>query len=330
MHDAEHAAAYQTLTERCGIVDVSATQSRVELRGDDRRTFLHNFTTNDIRNLPADAGCEAFLLNAKGHVLFYAQVRQRPNAFVLSAGADRGAAIVRHLERYVIREKVTLADRTSDWSEIVVAGAESIAVLGTLGLEPPVAENQSSGIGDFPESSCVRLPRSPGAAFAAYGPTSEIDAVRRRLVAAGAVDFGAAPAAALALESLRIELGLPLDGVDVTDANLAQEVDRNDRALHFRKGCYLGQETVARLDALGHVNKTLVGLRFADGATAAPSPGLELRLGEAALGSVTSCVWSPRLRHWVALGYVRRGANVPGTQLSTAVGPAEVVRVPQA
>lgn len=334
MSDAELSAAYATLTQRCGLVDVTARRSLVELRGDDRRAFLHNFSTNDIRNLAADAGCEAFLLNAKGQVLFYVQVRQRPESIVVSAGAERGAIIVRHLERYVIREKVTLADRSGAWSEIVVAGAESIAALQTLGLAPPTADNQSTSFADYPETSCVRLPWSQRVAFAVDGPTSEVDAVLRRLVDAGAVDLGAvdskvAPAAFAALEALRIEVGLPLDGVDVTDANLAQEIDRNDRTLHFRKGCYLGQETVARLDALGHVNKTLVGLRFSDGLTATPSPGMELRVGEAAVGTVTSCAWSPRFHRYVALAYVRRGPNAPGTQLTSEIGGVEVVGLPQ-
>jgi folate-binding protein YgfZ len=145
-------------------------------------------------------------------------------------------------------------------------------------------------------------------------------------VARALYDAGAAPCGAAAVEVVRIEAGVPLYGADITEDNLPQEVNRNDQAISFTKGCYLGQETVARIDALGHVNRTLVGLKFTRGA--APDPGCELTAGETAVGRVTSVAFSPRLGAAVALGYVRQGHNQPGARLASVCGEAEVVALP--
>jgi hypothetical protein len=148
-------------------------------------------------------------------------------------------------------------------------------------------------------------------------------AVGGALRAAGAASVGHA-----AFEAARIEAGFPLYGRDITDRNLPQEVARDDRTISFRKGCYLGQETVARIDALGHVNQLLVGLRFA-GPNVIPV-GMELSAAAAKVGQVTSAAISPLQQGSVALGYVRRGHQAPGTRLESSQGTAEVVSLPAA
>ncbi len=145
--------------------------------------------------------------------------------------------------------------------------------------------------------------------------------VVRSLCESGVIDCGPE-----AFEAARIERGFPLHGRDISDQNLPQEVNRDVLAISFVKGCYLGQETVARIDALGHVNKRLVGLRFA-GATV-PEAGTELTVDGQTAGHVTSAAYSPRLSAPLALGYVRRGKEAPGTRLDSAEGEAEVVSLP--
>lgn len=297
-------ADVRALTTTVGLVDLSAKRSRVELSGADRASFLHNFSTNDIRNLPDGATCEAFLLNAKGNVLFYVNVWNRPESIVVEAGADRGAAIVRHLDKYLIREKVTLADRSAEWGELLVAG--------------PQAEEFVRSVAN--DSFVVPASWTTGPNYAVVGPAAEVRSYRDRWIAAGAPLCHFA-----ALDALRIEAGYPIDGVDVSEKNLAQELDRIERTISFKKGCYLGQETVARLDALGHVNKTLVGVRFAEAdADRVPPAGTELTAGGRAVGEVTSATYSPTLATSVALAYVRQGSNAPGTKLDSSFGPAEV------
>jgi folate-binding protein YgfZ len=134
------------------------------------------------------------------------------------------------------------------------------------------------------------------------------------------------PCSCEALEIVRIEQGYPWFGVDISEDNLPQEVGRNLKAISFTKGCYLGQETVARIDALGHVNKTLCGVAF--NGEALPTAGLELFAADKVVGQITSACWSPKLGRPLALAYVRRGQQTPGTKLTSSLGEAEVVALP--
>jgi tRNA-modifying protein YgfZ len=305
MMDADRIAAdYRTLSTTAGVVDLAGDRSRVELLGADRVAFLQNFCTNDVRSLPENQGCEAFLLNAKGHVLFYVNVWKRPESLVVELGAGRGAALVKHLDKYLIREQVMLHDRSAEWGELLVAG--------------PQAE---AHVRDVPSAlTGMPLAWTAGPNYAVVGLRTEIEAWREQLVSAGVAPCGIA-----AIDALRIEAGYPIDGIDVTDKNLAQEVDRIERTISFKKGCYLGQETVARLDALGHVNKTLVGLKYAEaGFDNVPKPGTELTAVGQPVGQVTSSAYSPRLETAVALAYVKQGHNTPGTRLESVCGPATV------
>jgi folate-binding protein YgfZ len=155
-------------------------------------------------------------------------------------------------------------------------------------------------------------------AFLIQCPSSGMDAWSDMLTEAGAV-----PCDAAAFETLRIEAGTPLFGPDISPRNFPQEVGRDDRAINFRKGCYLGQETVARIDALGHVNQVLCRVRM-DGSEM-PCIGTELMSEGKQVGYVTSVAYSPEEKAILALAYVRRGKSDPGTSLDTNVGTARVL-----
>jgi folate-binding protein YgfZ len=128
------------------------------------------------------------------------------------------------------------------------------------------------------------------------------------------------------LNTLRIEAGTPLYGVDFDERNFPQEVGRDEQAISFTKGCYLGQETVARIDALGHVNQRIVGVKFV-GETI-PTAGTELTAGGATVGHVTSAAYSPLLLTPLALAMVRREHRAVGSRLESTVGSCEVVNFP--
>jgi folate-binding protein YgfZ len=119
---------------------------------------------------------------------------------------------------------------------------------------------------------------------------------------------------------------VPLFGTDFDENNLPQEVGRDREAISFTKGCYLGQETVARIDALGHVNQKLVGVRFSG--VDIPAAGIELMKDGIQVGRVASAAYSPQLEAPLALAMVRREANAPGTALESPVGGCEVVTLP--
>lgn len=311
---------YRALTERTGIVDFSQ-RTRIEVTGADRASFLHNLSTNDVKRLKTGEGCEAFFLDARGHVLAHVFLLCRPESIVIEGVAGQCGPLLKHLDRYLIREKVELRDRTDGWTELLIAGAECPALLAKISWgELPadrLANVELQLAGQAATIACVDLAQPVG--YIVFFDSLEAQrAVIEALEAHGAVVCGPA-----ALEAARIESAFPYFGQDITDKNLPQEVNRDALAISFNKGCYLGQETVARIDALGHVNKTLVSVRFDGDRT--PPPGTELTAAGQPAGQVTSAAFSPRLGAPLALAYLRRGSDKVGTALLSDFGAAKVI-----
>ena len=278
---ADTATKYTAITAGVGLVDCS-DRTQIEVTGDDRRALLHNLTTNDIRNLQVGEGCEAFALDLKGHVLGHLTVYCTPETLILDSVAGEAARLIGHFERYHIREQVEFHDRSSQQRQWLVAGAGAAALLARLGgiaLAEPVA----------PETAKPRGWLSHGGGrFSGHhvwwrrvefaGPSGFLIAGQTEAVAAAVADLQGAGAIVCDPETseiVRIEAHYPRYGVDITAENLPQEIGRDALAINFKKGCYLGQETVARIDALGHVNRQLAALRL-DG-SAVPAAGAELR-----------------------------------------------------
>jgi len=315
-------AEYAALTTSAGLVDLSG-RTRFELSGADRANFLHNLSTNDIKKLPSGSGCEAFLLDARGHVLFHVFVVCRPESLVLETVPGQEERLLAHLNRYLIRERVELRGRTAEWGELLMAGPNTPDILAELAATPFPAErlaNVDMSLAGRPVT-VVRVELTRPFGCLVFCQRDEVAPVWQALVNAGA-----SPCGSEGFETARIEAGFPWYGPDICDKNLPQEVGRDSLAISFVKGCYIGQETVARIDALGHVNKTLVGVRFAG--EHIPTAGTELTAGGQGVGQVTSAVYSPRLNAPLALAYVRRGSEIPGTALESTVGRAQVVQIP--
>jgi tRNA-modifying protein YgfZ len=315
------AGQYEALTQGAGAVTVS-DRTQVELTGADRASFLHGFCTNDIKGLTPGRGCEAFLTNVKGRAIGYVLVFCGPDSLVLETAPGQAAPIINHLDRYVIREDVQLHDRTADWGELWLSGARAEAVLRASadGVLPAghLAHARLTLANVAVSVRRLQLPAVP--AFLIQFPAPATDEIAAKLTAAGA-----SPCDRQAWEIVRVENVWPEFGRDITDDNLPQEVGRDAAAISFTKGCYLGQETVARIDALGHVNQTLVAVKFTG--EVVPAPCLELTAAGPPVGRVTSAVWSPRFAAPLALAYVRRGHNAVGTALASPLGTAEVVQL---
>ena len=315
-------AEYESLVAGAGLVDLGQ-RTRVALTGDDRVKFLHNLATNDIRRLTPGEGCEAFLLNAQGKILFHVLVACTDDELLLDTVPGEGERLLAHLDRYLIREQVTLEDRSAQRGQMLLSGSRSLEVLGGMGITPPAGrlEHKPVRIGDN-ESRLLRVDMTVAGAVMLDMPIDQREAVRQAILSAGATTCGDQ-----ALEAARIEAGFPWFGRDITHDNLPQEVARDQLAISFVKGCYIGQETVARIDALGHVNRTLVGLLFDDGAV--PAIGSELHNSEGkVVGQITSAAYSPRAGTAVGLSYVRRGSDVVGTRLACGGVAAVVSRLP--
>lgn len=313
---------YDRLLKHAAVVDLGQ-RTQIELSGADRATFLHNLCTNEVRKLAAGTGCEAFLTSVQGKTLGHALIYVGPEAIILDTVPGESEKLYKHLDRYLVCEQVTLTDRSQQGSNLLLAGATSPALLESLtGVR--LGEHRLANAPAQIAGKQVWLRRAD--MVDAHGvlisvAVDDAAAVRDALAAAGApaCDF-------LAFDAARIEHGFPWFGKEVTDANLPQEIARDSAAISFVKGCYLGQETVARIDALGHVNKTLIGVRFSG--TVVPEPGNELRADDRAVGTVTSATFSPHLGAPLALAFVRRGHHSPGTELTSEIGSATVVALP--
>jgi folate-binding protein YgfZ len=298
-------------------------RAQIALRGADRASFLHNLSTNDIRRLAPGQGCEAFLLNAPGKVLAHVYVFAEAEQLVLDTVQGQGEFLLRHLDRYLIREKVELVPRP-DRHDLLLSGPKTAELLARLGVMSAPSEHCShveSHIAEHPVT-IRRVDLAGAESHLITTDTTNVGPVWTALCQTGATPCGMS-----AFTATRIAAGVPLFGIDITDANLPQEIGRDRQAISFTKGCYIGQETVARIDALGHVNRLLVGLR-GTGETAFPA-GMELHAEDGkSVGVVTSTAYFHRLKQPIALGYVRRAQATPGTKLNSPYGPVEVVVLP--
>jgi tRNA-modifying protein YgfZ len=295
--------------------------STVRVAGGDRASFLHNMCTNDVKRLAAGEGCEAFFTDVKGKTLAHGFLLAGNDAIEIVMVPGTAAGLIAQLDRYVIREAVTLSDESQQRMWMLFFGKHAEDVLAqVVGSSAPdlafACAHREVEIGGMAvEIVRCELPWTGGFLIGCTG--DEVAAIEERIVAAGAV---------LGREELwqtvRVESDWPLWGIDFDATNLPQEISRDAEAVSFRKGCYLGQETVARIDALGHVNKQLVQVLFEGDAV--PQVGSELFQGEQPVGRVTSSSWSPRFGKPTALAMVKRGANGPGTELRWSGGSAIV------
>lgn len=287
------ASEYRAACVRAAVFDVT-DRGRLEVKGRDAATFLHNLCSNDIVRLPPGGSCEAFFLNVKARVIGYAvignvSILDQPS-FWLDVDPGQAEKLLRHLDRYLISEQVELTDRSGQTAQFHVAGPQAADIIKQIAAD----------------SVSVR-PREPLGlpGYDWIGPRGQADVIRARLVEAGAHLAGTAT-----YQALRIEAGTPVYGIDLDETHLGPEVGRTKQAISYTKGCYLGQEPVVRIRDLGQVNRTLLGVKIAG--DHAVSSGAKLFREEGEVGQVTSSVVSPRLGV-IALAYVRRGSDAPGT-----------------
>lgn len=282
--------------------------------GRDAHKFLHNFCTNDIQKLPQIRGCEAFITNVKARVLGH--------IFAFEAGDDAGPAIdvfsfpdqetplLTHLDRYLVREEVTFAGRSD---------ATTTFYLSEGATEDQSATNAASDLQPFEtrrvvigkcrvEARRLDLLGEPGLLVTC--DRENADHVREALRSDETM-LGSSEQ----FEARRIAAVLPKYGVDVTEDQLAPEVGR-PWAISYTKGCYLGQEPIARIDALGHVNRLLRGLSFSTEFT--PEAGTPLIADDKEIGTITS------IAPGVAMGYVRSKFAADGTTVTIRTAAGDV------
>ncbi len=323
LHYGDALSEYRNTVSDVAVFDVSH-RGYVEAWGPEAGKFLHNLCTNEVLKLPVGGGCEAFLTTGQAKIAAYvviyrALLPDTGEMYLLDAGPGMGERVVKHLDRFLISEQVELADRTQEFAQLHVAGPRAPALLEALTSGTLTSLQEYQHVSLPVAGATCQLRRRDMLGLPGYDvivPKDKAPAVWEALVSAGAK-----PAGTEAYEVLRIEAGTPVYGQDIDETNLPQEVGRVERTVSFTKGCYIGQETVARIRTYGHVNRSLVGLMFSISTRVASGTKL-LRDGKE-VGHVTSSAISPRLGTVIGLGYARRGSQEPGTVLQIDGGPAD-------
>jgi folate-binding protein YgfZ len=289
-------------------------RGRVRVRGQDRVGFLHNMLSNDIKSLAPGAGLRAAFLSQKGKLNADMIVYRREDSILLEMEPECVIRFTESLSRYIVSEDVVLDDVSGQGVLLSLEGPRAPDLLASL-LDQPLPELapfhfMQNGVDDIPvRLSAVR--HGPGPGFDLAVPTDQASVLVERIVSEGE-RFGMRLAGARTLDTRRIEAGIPRFGIDMDESHLLLETGLEDR-VSFNKGCYIGQEYVARLAHRGHLNRKLVGMKI-NGASV-PSPGDDI-IGEGRyLGQVTSATHSPALGHPIALGYVQRDFFDPGTEV---------------
>ncbi len=297
-------AQYRQLREECGLLDRS-DRGKLLVTGPDAAEYLQGQLTNDIEALEPGEGCYAALLDRKGHMQADMRVlRPTAKGFWIDtepAGAD---AAKHHLQMYKIGREVEVADVAAERAILSLIGPRSAEVAGTPPLPAYACERASvAGV------DCLAAGTRDGIDLIAAA--SEANRLGEALLGAGAVEVSAEAA-----EILRVEAGVPRFGAEMGAETMPAEAGITEAAVSFTKGCYIGQETVARLHYKGRPNRRLAGLRLSG---TAPR-GATLRLGEREVGTLGAACVSPTLGP-IALAIVRREAEL-GDQLT--VGEAGV------
>lgn len=290
---------FTALTEGAGWLDQS-DRSRLCLLGADRARFLHGQVTNDINGLGEFTGCYAALVNAKGKMESDLFAYRLADEILLDFEPGLTAAVQARLERYVIAEDVEIADVAPHFGLLTVQGPQAEAVLKKLDLPAPTEPLTVAQTED--EIYIVHQPRLGTDGFDLFIPIDAMNAWRERF------DTIAPRCQMPAFEKARVLATIPQFGVDLTTDNFPPEGGLETRAISYAKGCYIGQEIIARIRTYGKVNKVLRGLSL-EGAAAIGDPVLH---EGTPVGTLSSVCHEPS----AALAIIKRTASEPGTVLS--------------
>jgi folate-binding protein YgfZ len=327
-------AEHDALRNAAGVMDLSF-RSRICLTGGDRARFLNGQVTNNVKDLRAGEGCYAALVTAKGKLQSDLNVYSLANELLLDFEPGLAEAVAQRLEKYIIADDVQVVDVTPHYGLLSVQGPKSEEVARNVGssLELPARPMAFTTVHDpaLGEIYLMNQPRLGTSGFDLFVPVAALGTVMDKLIAA-VKPSGGRPCGWQALETARIEAGIPRFGVDMDETNLAPEAGIESRAISYSKGCYIGQEVIARIRTYGQVTRALRGLRLADDLKVLPVKGDKLLLGGKEVGYITSALASPALKANIALGYARKEANEIGTELmlrtATGESPVRVVALP--
>jgi folate-binding protein YgfZ len=324
---ADFAAEYRALRETVALVDTNF-RAFFSFTGPDRQRYVNAILTSNVRDLKPGQGAVGMLLNPQGHIMAEVETFAREETILASSHAMIRERTFATFEKFIIMDDVTLEDVTAATGTLDLAGPRAAALLAELGLKNfadlPILAHVEISVGQIP-CRAVRREFAGEAAATLIAGREQLAALWGELAERVRM-HGGAPAGMEAVNSIRLECGIPWFGHDYDDKQIPHEARLEHSHINYEKGCYTGQEIVERVRSRGHANRRLTELRFMG--TEAPAPGAKLLLGGNEVGSVTSSAFSPTLGQAIGLGYLRREHSAVGTRLDASGIPAEVIEPP--
>ena len=296
---------YEALHQRAAWLDLSA-RGKIRVSGEDRARLLHAMTTNHVQQLKPGEGCYAFFLNAQGRILGDVNLFCFDDHLLLDTEPETRHKLYEHLDRYIIADDVTLADETDRIATIALEGPLATDILAKIGAPIPEAAYSTA---TWQDRIIARVDSTGSGGFFIF-----TDQKPRLIVELEAA--GAAPATPEEANTVRVENGHPRYGEEITERFLVQETGQL-QAVHFSKGCYLGQEIVERIRSRAQIHRIL--RRIEIDSAEIPAAGTKFDAGE-----IVSGIFSPSLNKVVAMAYLRIPNSEPGTELTINGASARV------
>jgi folate-binding protein YgfZ len=287
----------------------------IKLTGPERASWLQGMITNDVLKLVPGSGCYAAHLNPQGKIVAQMHVLIDEDALWLSLERAVVPKLIAAFDKLLIMEDVHMADVSGGYSILGIIGPTAPAVID-LWLGEPL--KLSGGPYSHRKFEDCRIVVSD-LGYDIWVPRGQADKVLHFLGQHGAtsIDHGT-------WDVLRTEAGIPVYGVDIDETTTMPEI--GSRGISYDKGCYIGQEVVAKVKYIGHVNRQFVGLILSDGAL--PDVKSPIRKGGRDVGFITTALYSPGLRKPIALGFVSRAAYAPGSEVEVGNAAVTIVELP--
>ncbi len=327
----------------------------VRIRGADAATIINNLTTNDIKRLAPGKNCQSFVTNVRGWCMALGYVCKLHQEVVLLVQSDNPASLCQHIDKYIVREDAKVEDQSLSHDVVLLNPAEAAVLAGIANPKKISADTQGHPLlvdcDEFTRGDMFHVTIADQSVLAAAidllhpGDVALIfENSNRHAIVDTLADAGIELESAEAFEQARIAAFWPIPGREILEKSIPQELDRDNQAISFTKGCYLGQETIARLDAIGQLQKKLCLLQidagvdigrldvypWSDSATSAEATSIgtvtSIRpIGHCHASNSAPIATEPR-SGTLALAYLRRGHFAAGTKVLVGSSPATVIR----
>ena len=314
---------HKNVRENVGIIDLSFI-GKIKVTGKDNATYLHNRLSNSIETLKTGQGCYATLLDYKGRMISDLWVHRLADLILVTTNAHTCKELYDNFQKFIFSEDVQFEDITDSWGIISVQGPNSKLLINKV-FNSQLDEMQIRDIREMEFQNIngfiTKTEWTGEEGYHLIYPNNILSSLWSELINQGK-ELNVRPFGLTAFDSLRLEAGIPIFNRDMNNENIPLESGLKERAISYTKGCYPGQEIIARITNLGHPRQMLVGLEIqSEKPVSAKST---INVDEQEIGKITSCLYSPTFSKVLALGYVQWGKHEPGGKVEIKTGDSKI------